>query len=102
MTQIKHIKKPNTNKEIFSNLHPIVAKWFKQKFGGFTEAQKYSVIPIKNRKNILVSSPTGSGKTLCAFTSILNHLITLSEGGKLEKKSLRNLHFSSKSINTRY
>ena len=27
---------------------------------------------IKNKENVLVSSPTGSGKTLTAFLSILN------------------------------
>ena len=46
----------------------------------------YSIVPIKQRKNILLSSPTGSGKTLSAFTSILSYLIDLSEKGKLENK----------------
>ena len=40
----------------------------------------------KAKKNILLSSPTGSGKTLSAFTSILSYLIDLSEKGKLENK----------------
>ncbi len=74
------------DKEIFASLNPIVAKWFKEKFRGFTDSQKYAIIPIRDRKNILVSSPTGSGKTLCAFTSILNYLINLSERKELENK----------------
>ena len=85
MTQINFINKPNTEKEIHSILHPIVSNWFK-KFGGFSESQMYSIVPIKQRKNILLSSPTGSGKTLSAFTSILSYLIDLSEKGKLENK----------------
>ncbi len=83
---IQHISQPNTDKEIFEALSPIVARWFKEKFGGFTDSQKYAIIPIKNRKNILVSSQTGSGKTLCCFTSILNYLITLDEKNELENK----------------
>lgn len=83
---IKFIEKPNTNEEIFASLNPLVSKWFKGKFGGFSEAQRYSILPIRDRKNILVSSPTGSGKTLCAFTSILNYLISLDEKGELEEK----------------
>ena len=86
MTQINFINKPNTEKEIHSILHPIVSNWFKKKFGGFSESQMYSIVPIKQRKNILLSSPTGSGKTLSAFTSILSYLIDLSEKGKLENK----------------
>ncbi len=86
MTQIKFLKEKNNEEEIFSVLHPIVSNWFKQKFGSFCESQKYSIIPIHDRKNIIVSSPTGSGKTLCAFTSILNYLIGLSERGELENK----------------
>ena len=32
MTQVNFIKKPNSEKEIHSVLHPIVSKWFKEKF----------------------------------------------------------------------
>ena len=85
-TQVKQIHKPNSEKEIHSVLHPIVSKWFKKKFGTFSDSQKYSIIPIHQRKNILLSSPTGSGKTLCAFASILSYLIKLSEKNELKDK----------------
>lgn len=83
---IKLIEKANSDSEIFSALNPIVAKWFKEKFGAFADSQRYAIMPIHQRKNILVTAPTGSGKTLCAFTSILNYLITLAERGELENK----------------
>ncbi len=47
-------------------------------------AQQYAVYPIHCRKNILISSPTGSGKTLTGFLSILNELIDSAEKGILE------------------
>jgi len=83
---IDHISQPDGEKEIFESLNPIVRNWFKKKFEKFSDAQRYSLIPIRNRKNILISSPTGSGKTLSAFASILNYLIELSERGELENK----------------
>src|SRR3989344_685399 len=87
MTKINFIKEPYSEKEIHEILHPIVSKWFKQKFGAFSESQRYSLVPIENKRSILLSSPTGTGKTLSAFASILSHLITLSEKGELEKKT---------------
>jgi len=80
------IKKPNTDNEIFTALNPITCKWFKGKFGGFSDSQKYAILNIKKKKNILVSSPTGSGKTLCAFTSILDYLINLTKKNELEDR----------------
>ncbi len=86
MTKTLLLKKPNKNEEIFPILNKNISKWFKTKFKEFTEAQRYSIIPIKNKENILVSSPTGTGKTLCAFTSILDYLVSLSEENKLKDK----------------
>ncbi len=37
-------------------------------------------------ENVLISSPTGSGKTLSAFLSAINELILLGKEGKLEDK----------------
>jgi ATP-dependent helicase Lhr and Lhr-like helicase len=83
---IKETKKVYDNNELYGSLNGIVSQWFRGKFKGFTESQKHSIIPIKGRKNILVSSPTGSGKTLCAFTSILDYLISLAERNELEDR----------------
>lgn len=78
--------KPNNDEEIFSILHPFVKKWFKEKFKTFCLPQKYAVLDIHSRKNVLVSAATGSGKTLTAFLSILNELVDSSEKGILEDK----------------
>lgn len=83
---IESIKKPNTDEEIFKILHPIVKKWFKSKFGTFCLPQKYGIMKIHSRMNTLISAPTGSGKTLTAFLSILNELIDSSEKKILEDK----------------
>src|SRR3989338_2043735 len=72
--------------ELFSILHPLVRDWFKQKFKTFCLPQKYAVMDIHSRENVLVSAPTGSGKTLTAFLSILNELIDSADKGILEDK----------------
>ncbi len=87
MVKIEFIRAPNKDEEIFDSLNPIMARWFRQKFGKFSDAQRYSMINIRDRKNILVSSPTGSGKTLSAFGSILNYLISLDGKKELEDKT---------------
>src|SRR3989344_4002985 len=72
--------------EIEKTLHHIVKEWFFSKFENFSEPQKYGVMNIWKRKNILISAPTGGTKTLTSFLSILNYLVILAEKQKLEKK----------------
>ena len=83
---IEYKTKPNTDEEIFTILNPLVKKWFKNKFREFATPQKYALMEVHSRQNILVSAPTGSGKTLTAFLSILNELIDSSEKGILKDK----------------
>lgn len=72
--------------EIHNILHPWVSKWFKKTFKTFTQSQRLAVPEIHKGKNVLVSSPTGSGKTLTAFLSVISELCRLSERGKLKDK----------------
>ena len=74
------------DKEIYSILHLWVKKWFKSRFKTFSEAQRRAIMDIHNHENVLVSSPTGSGKTLTAFLSVISELTTLADRGELEDK----------------
>ena len=85
-SNIQFQKDAHTDAEIFQRMNPLLSGWFKGKFGRFTEPQRYAVLNIHNRINTLISAETGTGKTLAAFTSVLNELISLSEGGQLEDK----------------
>ncbi|MEK6820475.1 MAG: DEAD/DEAH box helicase, partial [Nanoarchaeota archaeon] len=73
-------------KEVKEMLHPIVREWFFSRFEKFSMPQLYGVMPIHERKNILISAPTGGTKTLTAFLSILNYLVSLAEKNELEDK----------------
>jgi len=83
---ISYITKPDSEKQIFEKLNPLVSEWFKKKFGGLSETQLNTVMRVNNRENILLSAPTGSGKTLSAFTSILSNLLDLAQYNNLEDK----------------
>jgi ATP-dependent Lhr-like helicase len=79
------VEKASTG-EVLSLLHPVVSEWFREKYGNVTEAQSMAVPLIHRKEGVLVSSPTGSGKTLTAFLSIINELILLADKGELEDR----------------
>ena len=83
---IRKQTKSYSKKEIYKNLHPYVKQWFENSFDDFTPAQKQAIPEIHKGNNILVSSPTGSGKTLTAFLSVINELTALADKGELEDK----------------
>jgi ATP-dependent helicase Lhr and Lhr-like helicase len=83
---IYYQEEKHSNEEIFSKLNPIISEWFKKKFKVFTEPQKYSILNIHEGKNTFISAETGTGKTLSAFTAIINELFTLSENDLLEDR----------------
>ncbi len=66
-------------------LNPI-ASWFKEHFNSMTPPQRMAIPYIKQRYNVLISSPTGTGKTLAAFLPIIDDLFRLGIEGKLEDK----------------
>jgi len=76
-------KVPYKKEEILSALHPLVIEWFNKTFKDFSEPQRFSIVNIHQRENTLISSPTGSGKTLSAFLSIISELTYLSESNML-------------------
>ena len=83
---IEEQTKSYSKKQIFKTLHPWVRTWFNSNFEDFTPAQKKAIIDIHKKNNILISSPTGSGKTLTAFLSVISDLTRLAEKDQLEDK----------------
>ena len=67
--------------------HPVVARWFEQRFGSPTEPQQQGWPAIQSGKNTLIAAPTGSGKTLAAFFAELDALFRDGMAGKLNDQT---------------
>ena len=58
-----------------SGFDPLIAEWFTRRFGKPTEPQAQGWPEIRAGRDVLISAPTGSGKTLSAFLICLDDLI---------------------------
>jgi ATP-dependent Lhr-like helicase len=67
--------------------HPIVARWFEQKFGSPTEPQVQGWPAIQGGAHTLIAAPTGSGKTLAAFLAALDRLFREGIAGTLRDET---------------
>ncbi|HMJ91669.1 MAG TPA: DEAD/DEAH box helicase [Candidatus Acidoferrum sp.] len=61
-----------------------ITRWFASRFTDPTPAQAAAWPLIEAGKNVLIVSPTGTGKTFAAFLSVLNELAVLHQAGKLK------------------
>lgn len=60
--------------EVLGSLKPYVREWFRRKYGELTPVQRKTIPVVKRGHNVLVSSPTGTGKTLAVFLGIIDNL----------------------------
>ncbi len=65
-----------TTDDSLALFHPLIAAWFRERVGSPTDAQGLAWPRIAAGEHVLVTAPTGSGKTLTAFLWALNQLIT--------------------------
>src|SRR5437870_5298825 len=70
-----------------SRFHPIIAEWFRARFGSPTDVQARSWPAIAPGDDVLIAAPTGSGKTLAAFLSCLDALFKQALAGGLEDRT---------------
>jgi len=63
-----------TDEEVLEELRPYVRSWFLGKYGGLTPVQRRTIPLVKQGYNVLVSSPTGTGKTLAVFLGIIDNI----------------------------
>jgi ATP-dependent Lhr-like helicase len=66
---------------------PLVAEWFRERFGTPTPAQERGWPAIASGHDALIAAPTGSGKTLAAFLWSLDRLLGLAREGRLEDRT---------------
>lgn len=83
---IAKLEQPYEPLHLKAILHPFINKWFFSRFKDFSLPQLYGVMEIHNRKNVLISAPTGATKTLTGFLAILNELVDSADKGILEDR----------------
>jgi ATP-dependent Lhr-like helicase len=66
---------------------PLVADWFRERFGTPTPAQDAGWPRIAAGDDTLMAAPTGSGKTLAAFLWSIDRLVRLAAAGALEDRT---------------
>ncbi len=84
MAEISYLDSPLESEELFEKLCQPVRNWFKDKFPDFTAPQKLAIPSIMAGDHLLLCSPTGSGKTLTAFRTIIDYLVRQAMAGKFE------------------
>ena len=86
LANITYLDKPLDSEELYESLCQPVRNWFREKFPDFTEPQKLAIPAIQNGDHLLLCSPTGSGKTLTAFLTIIDKLVRHALAGTLENR----------------
>ncbi len=59
-----------------AGFHPIIEHWFHDQVGQPTDAQEQSWQRVSAGEHVLITAPTGSGKTFAAFLWAINQLVT--------------------------
>jgi ATP-dependent Lhr-like helicase len=67
---------PSSARQALELFHPVISRWFADRYGGPTDIQQRAWPRIAAGEHVLVTAPTGSGKTLTAFLWALNQLLT--------------------------
>ncbi|MGE5340891.1 MAG: DEAD/DEAH box helicase [Candidatus Omnitrophota bacterium] len=77
-------------RQLFDFFHPLVRQWFEENVGTPTDIQSRAWPEIASGNHVLVTAPTGSGKTLTAFLWAINRFLSHPES----KASMRVLYIS--------
>src|SRR5882762_7560173 len=66
---------PPVAPDVLAGFDPLIVEWFTRRFSGPTEPQILGWPEIRAGHDVLISAPTGSGKTLSAFLLCIDDLV---------------------------
>jgi ATP-dependent Lhr-like helicase len=72
---IRFLNYPPSSSSALATLADDVARWFTQSFTAPTLAQRFAWPTLAHGQNLLLSAPTGAGKTFAALLPIINELL---------------------------
>ena len=73
---------------LFDVLHPAVAAWCRDTLKEATEPQRAAIPLGLQRRNVLICSPTGTGKTLAAFLPVMSALAEKRDADTLHPRTV--------------
>src|SRR5713226_4706211 len=79
MAEVRHL----VPADVLSGFDPLIVEWFTERFSTPTEPQVLGWPEIRAGHDVLISAPTGSGKTLSAFLICLDGLVRAGRAGSL-------------------
>src|SRR6266446_5611342 len=74
---------PPVAADVLAGFDPLIVEWFTRRFSGATEPQILGWPEIRAGHDVLISAPTGSGKTLSAFLLCLDGFVRAARAGAL-------------------
>src|SRR5579871_1017093 len=74
-------------RQLLSGFDPLTREWFEKRFSAPTEPQILGWPEIRSGHDVLISAPTGSGKTLSAFLICLDGLVRAAREGTLRDET---------------
>ena len=83
---IKYAQNKYTDEEVLKLFSPVIREWFTRNFKKLTPPQQYAFPYIHKGKNVLIFSPTGSGKCITPDQKVLvkiNGLVRLLKSADL-------------------
>src|SRR5579864_9152973 len=78
---------PAATVEVLAGFDPLIVEWFTRRFSAPTEPQILGWPEIRAGRDVLISAPTGSGKTLSAFLICLDELVRAAREGRLRDET---------------
>ncbi len=66
----------NNSYSALDGFHPLIRRWFRERFGVPTPVQTAAWPLIASGSHVLVTAPTGSGKTLAAFLWSIDRMVS--------------------------
>jgi ATP-dependent Lhr-like helicase len=77
---VEHLNLPPSAETALAGFADPVRRWFQDRVGNPTAAQRLAWPPLLGGKHLLLAAPTGGGKTLAAFLPVLNDLLATPAG----------------------
>ena len=74
-------------RQLLGGFDPLTVEWFERRFSVPTEPQILGWPEIRSGHDVLISAPTGSGKTLSAFLICLDSLVRAAREGMLRDET---------------